>query len=130
MARDREQGHIVTVVGQEGQNVLVAVPMVGFPEGFQLSPGARVRLVNTPSGPAVGPVVRAMRVSVPPERLERREALNLEGRQQVFQDATVVTEQPAVEGAPAEDVVFVIESGDAEGPEQVMGVRRVSPERR
>jgi hypothetical protein len=130
MARDEEQGHIVTVVGQEGQNVLVAVPMVGFPEGFQLSPGARVRLVNTPSGPAVGPVVRAIRVSVPPERLERREALNLEGRQQVFQDATVVTEQPAVEGAPAEDVVFVIESGDAEGPEQVMGVRRVSPERR
>lgn len=130
MARDQEQGHIVTVAGQEGQNVLVAVPMVGFPEGFQLSPGARVRLVNTPSGPAVGPVVRAMRVSVPPERLERREALNLEGRQQVFQDATVVTEQPAVEGAPAEDVVFVIESGDAEGPEQVMGVRRVSPERR
>jgi hypothetical protein len=130
MARDEEQGHIVTVVGQEGQNVLVAVRMVGFPEGFQLSPGARVRLVNTPSGPAVGPVVRAIRVSVPPERLERREALNLEGRQQVFQDATVVTEQPAVEGAPAEDVVFVIESGDAEGPEQVMGVRRVSPERR
>jgi hypothetical protein len=130
MARDREQGHVVTVVGQEGQNVLVAVPMVGFPEGFQLSPGARVVLVNTPSGPGVGPVVRAMRVRVAPEGLERREALNLEGRQQVFQDATVVTEEPAVEGAPEEDVVFVIDTGDAEGPEQVMGVRRVNPERR
>jgi hypothetical protein len=130
MARDREQGHVVTVVGQEGQNVLVAVPMVGFPEGFQLSPGARVVLVNTPSGPGVGPVVRAMRVRVAPEGLERREALNLEGRQQVFQDATVVTEEPAVEGAPEEDVVFVIDTGDVEGPEQVMGVRRVNPERR
>jgi hypothetical protein len=130
MARDREQGHVVTVVGQEGQNVLVAVPMVGFPEGFQLSPGARVMLVSTPSGIGVGPVVRVMRARVPPEGLERREALNLEGRQQVFQEATVVAEQPAVEGAADEDIVFVVESADAEGPEQVMSVRRVNPERR
>jgi hypothetical protein len=130
MARDLEQGHVVTVVGQEGQNVLVAVPMVGFPKGFQLSPGARVMLVSTPSGIGVGPIVRAMRVRVPPEGLERREALNLEGRQQVFQEATVVTEQPAVEGAPDEDIVFVIDSANPEGPEQVMGVRRVNPDRR
>jgi hypothetical protein len=59
MARDLEKGHVVTVVGQEGQNVLVAVQMVGFPKGFQLSPGARVMLVSTPSGIGVGPIVRA-----------------------------------------------------------------------
>ena len=130
MARDREQGHVVTVVGQEGQNVLVAVPMVGFPEGFQLSPGARVMLVTTPFGLGVRPITRATRVRVPPETLERREALNLEGRQQMFQEATLVDEQPSVEGVPDEDIVWVVDSGDAEGPEQVIAVRRINPQRR
>jgi hypothetical protein len=130
MARDREQGHVVTVVNQEGQSVLVAIPMVGFPEGFQLSPGAQVMLVNTPFGVRVRPITRAIRVRVPPETLDRREALNLEGRQQVFQEATLVDEQPSVEGAPDENIVWVVESGDAEGPDQVIAVRRVGPQRR
>jgi hypothetical protein len=103
--------------------------MVGFPAGFQLPAGARVVLVSTPSGPGVKPIARVTRVRVSPEALERREALNLEGRQQVFQDATVVGEQPSVEGAPDEDLVWVVDSGDAEGPEQVIAVR-VHPERR
>lgn len=128
MARDEEQGHVVTVVSQEGQSVLVAVPMIGFPPGFQLPPGARVVLVSTPSGTGVKPIARAMPARVAPDALERRAALNLEGRQQVLQDATVIGEQPSVEGAPEEDIVWVVDSGDEEGPEQVIAVR-VHPER-
>ena len=129
MARDQEQGHVVTVVGQEGPNVLVAVPMVGFPAGFQLSPGARVVLVSTPFGPGVRPIAQATRATVPPEVLEQREALNLEGRQQVVQDATVIGEQPLVEGAPDSDIVWVVDSADTEGPEQVIAIRRANPKR-
>jgi hypothetical protein len=129
MARDEELGHVVTVVGQEDQNVLVAVPMIGFPPGFQLPPGARVVLVSTPTGPGVKPIARVIRGRVPPDVVERRAELNLEGRQQVLQDATVVGEQPSVEGAPEEDLVWVVDSGEAEGPEQVIAVR-VNPERR
>jgi hypothetical protein len=129
MARDEENGHVVTVISQEGQNVLVAVPMIGFPPGFQLPPGASVVLVSTPSGPGVRPIARVTRGRVSPDALERRETLNLEGRQQVLQDATVIGEQPSVEGAPEEDIVWVVDPGDAEGPEQVIAVR-VHPERR
>ena len=70
--KDGQEGHVVTVSSQEGQSVLVTVPMVGFPEGFQLPPGARVVLVSTPSGPAVRPLVRAVPGSVPPDALEQR----------------------------------------------------------
>lgn len=130
MARDQgEQGHVVTVVGQEGQSVLVAIPMVGFPEGFQLAPGARVVLVRTRSGLAARPLSRAVRVRVPPEVLERRAGANLvDGKE--LQEATVVGEQPPVEGAPDEDLVWVVDSGDAEGPQQVIAIRRANPERR
>lgn len=130
MARDQgEQGHVVTVVGQEGQSVLVAIPMAGFPEGFQLAPGARVVLVRTRSGLAARPLSRAVRVRVPPEVLERRAGANLvDGKE--LQEATVVGEQPPVEGAPDEDLVWVVDSGDAEGPQQVIAIRRANPERR
>jgi hypothetical protein len=130
MARDQgEQGHVVTVVGQEGQSVLVAIPMAGFPEGFQLAPGARVVLVRTRSGLAARPLSRAVRVRVPPEVLERRAGANLvDGKE--LQEATVVGEQPPVEGAPDEDLVWVVDSGDTEGPQQVIAIRRANPERR
>lgn len=125
MAEDRgEQGQVVTVAGQEGGDVLVAVPMVGFPEGFTLRPGERVVLVRTPSGPAVRPFVRAVRGRVSADELSGGE-LSLKGRRQVTQESTVVADQPR-EGARAEDedVVWVVERGDAEGPEQVIAVRR------
>lgn len=129
MARDQgEQGHVVTVVGQEGQSVLVAVPMAGFPEGFQLAPGARVVLVRARSGLAVRPLTRALRVRVPPEVLERRAGASFEGKE--LQEATVVGEQPPVGEAPDEDLVWVVDSGDAEGPDQVIGIRRANPERK
>ena len=128
MAKDEgEQGRLVPVAGQDGSNVLVSVPMVGFPEGFELPPGARVMLVNTPSGPAARPLVRATRTTVPREALEGRDELELDDRRAVLQDATVVGEQPQVEGAGDEDVVWLVESGEEKDPDQVIAVRLVNP---
>jgi hypothetical protein len=131
MAKEQhgEVGHVVTVARQEGQAALVAVPMVGFPEGFQLAPGARVVLVSTPSGPAVRPLVRSLSVDVPREALEERGELTVGDRRMMLQDATVVAEQPSVEGSPSEDIVWVVDSSDKEGPEQVIAVRLGSRER-
>jgi hypothetical protein len=111
MAREQgEEGHVVGVAGQEGTNALVALPMVGFPEGFQLPRGARVVLVTTPSGPAVRPLARGRPGPVPPEAVE--------------QDATVVGEQPRTAAPGPEEVVWVVESSDPETPDQVIAVRR------
>jgi hypothetical protein len=126
MARSQgEEGHVVSVTGQEGQNALVAVPMAGFPEGFQLPPGARVVLVRGPSGPAVRPLARAISGRVPPEAVEQRgEVPTGLGRRARMQDATVVGEQPSTERAGDEDVVWVVESTDPDAPDQVIAVRR------
>jgi hypothetical protein len=131
MAKEQqgEVGHVVSVVRQEGQTSLVAVPMVGFPEGFQLAPGARVVLVSTPSGPAVRPLVRAMRAEVPRDVLETRGELTVGDRRMTLQDATVIGEQPRAEESSDEDLVWVVDSTDKEGPEQVIAVRLGSRER-
>jgi hypothetical protein len=123
--RQEQQGHVVTVVSQDGANVLVSVPMLGFPEGFQLSPGARVVLVTTPSGHAVRPLARAVRASVPEEALGASEQVEAGGRTRRLQAATVVTEQPAEAAAPRrdEDVIWVVES-EGDEPDQVIAVRR------
>ena len=126
--KDGQEGHVVTVSSQEGQSVLVTVPMVGFPEGFQLPPGARVVLVSTPSGPAVRPLVRAVPGSVPPDALEQRGTPIPGGGRRVLQEATEVGKQPA-QGSPGEDVMWVVESSDPEGPEPVIAVRRANSER-
>lgn len=131
MAKEQqgEVGHVVTVARQEGQAALVAVPMAGFPEGFQLAPGARVVLVSTPSGPAVRPLVRSMTADVPRDAVEARGELTVGDRRLTLQDATVVDEQQSVEASPGEDTVWVVHSSDKEGPEQVIAVRLGSRER-
>jgi hypothetical protein len=124
-----EEGHVLTVVRQEGQRALVALPLLGFPEGFQLRPGSRVVLVSTPSGPAVRPLVQAIRTNVPSDVLEQRGEGDLGGRRMIFQDATVVDEHPRVEESPDDDVVWVVESSDKDAPGQVIAVRLGNRER-
>jgi hypothetical protein len=132
MARaEGEEGHVVSVTGQEGERALVAVRMVGFPEGFQLPEGARVVLASTPSGPVVRPLAQAISGRVPPEAVEQRGEVSLGlGRQGALQDATVVGEQPSTEAAPDEDVVWVVESTDRDATDQIIAVRRAGTERR
>ena len=132
MARNQgqgQEGHVVTVEKQEGQSALVAVPMVGFPDGFQLAPGSRVVLVSTPSGAAVRPLVRAIRATVPRDAQDHLDEPIAGGGRRVLQEATEVGDQPSVKGSSNEDVLWVVESSDADGPEQVIAVRNVTSER-
>jgi hypothetical protein len=51
---------VVKVEEQKQGSVLISIPMVGFPDGFQLRPGESVTLVEETSGRlAVRPLVRA-----------------------------------------------------------------------
>ena len=83
MAKEQgEEGRVVAVTAHDREReVLVSVPMEGFPEGFKL------------------------------------------------QDATVVATQDSPEASGAGDVVWVVESQDPEGPDQVIAVRRGRPRR-
>jgi hypothetical protein len=55
--RDVEELEVGTVIQQQGDKVTVAVPLVGFPPGFQLQPGDRVILVNEAAGVVARPLV-------------------------------------------------------------------------
>lgn len=52
-----EFGQIASITRQEGDRVLVSLPLVGFPPGYQLKPGAKVVVVFDEDGPAVRPAV-------------------------------------------------------------------------
>jgi len=52
-----EYGQITSIKQQEGDRVLVSLPMVGFPTGYTLRAGARVAVVFEENGPAARPAV-------------------------------------------------------------------------
>ena len=63
MARSEvEELEVATVVQQQDGKVTIALPMVGFPEGFRLEPGDQVVVVDQPAGLAVRPLVQLHRV--------------------------------------------------------------------
>jgi hypothetical protein len=132
MAKEQgEEGRVVAVTAHDREReVLVSVPMEGFPEGFKLAPGARVLLVNSPAGPVVRPLVMAIRAEVTSDLPQGRGELRL-GTDRIveLQDATVVATQDSPEASGAGDVVWVVESQDPEGPDQVIAVRRGRPRR-
>lgn len=117
-------GGVVTVVRQEGDRVLVSVPMVGFPEGFQLTPGDRVAVVSEPGGAEARPLVWSRRVTVDPQALQAG-TLEIEGRRVQSQAATL--HEGAAPGdretGAGERVVWVIENDDAERPGRVVASR-------
>ena len=132
MAKEQgEEGRVVAVTAQDREReALVSVPMQGFPEGFKLAPGARVLLVNSPSGPVVRPLVTAIRAEVPADLAQGRGELRLGADRVVeLQDATVVATQDSPEASGGGDVVWVVDSEDPEGPDQVIAVRRARPRR-
>lgn len=55
-----EFGKAARIAQQDGDRVLVSLPMVGFPPGYQLRPGASVVVVLEENGPAVRPAVEAV----------------------------------------------------------------------
>lgn len=113
-----ESGQVTQVTRQEGDRVLVSVPMIGFPPGFQLRSGERVVLVHDETGPAVRPLVRAVTLDAPPEETAGAQAA---GAQRYEVQESAVREE---EGGGGQYVVWVVDHGSAEGPEQVIAVRR------
>ena len=125
-----EGGPIATVGGQEGDHVLVSLPMVGFPAGFRLRAGERVVVVTTDDGgAAVMPLVRSSvqrgvgRSAVAEAQshadgsVEDR-SIDVAGQRATVQQATVVNEPDG-----RDLVVWVVDPGTADGPPQVIGTR-------
>jgi len=110
-----EFGQITSITQQEGDRVLVSLPMVGFPLGYQLPPGARVVIVFDENGPAVRPAVDAVPISdSAPEAAGA--TLNAAGRS--FQVPANIVRDDSDSG---EAVAFVI--GSDEG-DQVVAIGR------
>lgn len=129
----QERNGAATVIEQQGARVRVEyqgerimVPMVGFPPTFKLRPGERVILVDQPSGPIARPLVRAISSRIPQQALERGREFEIEGQRLVIQESTVVYEpEPSKEQRPTEEhVLWFVDPGEAEGPNQVIAIRR------
>lgn len=125
-----EGGPIAMVAGQEGDRVLVSLPMVGFPAGFRLREGERVVVVTADDGrAAVMPLVRSS-VQRDLGRSEVAEAqahadgsvedrsIEVAGEPATVQPSTIVNE-----GDGRELVVWVVDPGTADGPSQVIATR-------
>jgi hypothetical protein len=117
-----EEGVVASIVKQEGDRVVISVPMVGFPRGFQLRSGERVVLVKEVSGPAARPLIRSTVVQLPLAKLTAG-AFEIDGQPHVLQAASV-RDEPSPRVEPGESVVFVVDEGSAPGPKQVIAIRR------
>ena len=130
MAPERDRS--ATVISQEGSRLQVehagqrlSVPMRGFPEGFTLRAGSRVILYDEPSGPVARPLVRAIRSTVRPEEVQRREGLQAAGSRLEMQPGTIVEERaPAAQPASDEYELWVVERAGDEIADQVIAARR------
>lgn len=127
----RERSGSATVVSQEGTQLRVSyrdqqltARMLGFPPGFKLRPGERVILADEPSGLTARPLVRVIRRGVRREALERDRQADLAGEQVAMQEGTAVALEP--EQAPRRPdwaTIWIVEPGDAKGPQQVIAAR-------
>lgn len=123
----QERNGAATVIAQEGtllrvehRGMQLTVPMQGFPNGFRLRPGARVILIDEPSGVVARPLVRALASRLKRETLQRRGAVEVEGRRLEMQESTILEEQA---GGSDEYDVWVVERAGEPG-DQVIAARR------
>lgn len=133
LRKAKERNGAAKVITQEGTRLQVehkgerlTVPMRGFPPGFTLRPGARVVLYDESSGPVARPLVRAVRSRIRREDVEKRGALEIEGRRLEMQDSTVLEEaQPRGEERPSDEYeVWIVERAEGDATEQVIAARR------
>lgn len=109
-------GQVATVSSQEGDRVLLSIPMVGFPEGFRLQPGDRVAVVNEGRGPVAVPLVRSFEAGRASENARGIEASG---------ERYDVSEAAVRYGEGNRVIVFVIErEPGSKGGEQVFAIRR------
>jgi hypothetical protein len=116
-----EAGRVLEVIQQDGDNLVVSVPMAGFPPGFKIRPGERVVLMNDDGGPTVRPLVRAVEADAVDTQGDEARANN---QRFALQPGTIRNTDP---GAGTRPVVFVLDKGAASGPEQVLSIRPGKP---
>ena len=104
-------GHVATVSTQEGDRVLVSIPMVGFPKGFKLEKGDRVSVVQSEHGAIALPLVRSFETSRGLESVKASDDYRIT-------DATVES------GEGNRTVLFVVEREAGDETPQVFGIRR------
>src|SRR2546426_801942 len=115
-----EHGAPATVVQGQKDSVLVSIPMVGFPPGFQLRPGEKVMVMVEGSDLVARPLVEMAVVNESVEDLAASGKIDISGRPHVLQPATALgkSDHPK-QGA----VVFVVDPGSAPGPKQIVAAR-------
>lgn len=109
-------GHVATVGSQEGDHVLISVPMVGFPAGFKLQKGDRVAVVQSRNGAVAVPLVRSFEAS-------SEQSAALTGRGSGGGAALAVSEATIQSGQGDRVVVFTLER-EGDGAPNVLSVRR------
>jgi hypothetical protein len=114
---------VAVVAGQVGDQVLLSVPIAGFPPGFRLREGERVALAAVDEGIVARPLVR-MSVVPSAEVSAGHGAAVFGGRFAAVQDATLRSDVPASDTAPVgSQVVFEIDIGSHQGPPQAVAIR-------
>lgn len=107
---------VTTVTEQQGDRVLLSVPMAGFPAGFQLRRGDQVTLIYDESGISARPLVKVV-----------ADGAQLQGGQARAEGNTFELSAAAVdnsEGASGNLVLFVVEQeGNTVDAGQVIAVR-------
>ncbi|HET8775477.1 MAG TPA: hypothetical protein VFP80_16875 [Thermoanaerobaculia bacterium] len=110
-----QSGQVIAVNGQDGNRVLLSVPMEGFPDGFQLRAGDRVVLVQGETGPAVRPLTRAY----PVDRTDEKDGLLRTADHEFYVQAATVRSR----SQDQQHMVFSVPNDRGE-PEQLLSIRR------
>jgi hypothetical protein len=114
-----QSGLVVAITQQEGDRIVLSIPLAGFPQGFQLRAGDKVVLIQSTNGLEARPLAHARELHRAPERKGQRLAAdNLEF---ALQDATLNAESPDNRTA-----LFTVPN-EGGRPEEVLSVR--SPRR-
>ena len=111
---------IASIVGQQGDTVLVSVPMVGFPEGFQLRPGERVVLEEADDEQLrARPLVRAILEAPDSDAASRPGVVSVSGSEHIIQRSTALSKRDT-----GEATTFVVDRGHSNWPtHNVIAVR-------
>ena len=116
---------VATVVRQEGDTVVVSLPVSGFPEGFELLAGDEVALAHTEDGMVAMPLVDVEEIEVAASGDEA--GMQSDAGQYEFAQATARDDDFAgpSAGKTIHAKVWTIRSSKPGAPKRVVGVRRV-----
>lgn len=114
-----EHGSPAIIVDVDGTNVLVAIPLTGFPPGFQVKPGQRIMVMIEGSGLTARPIVDVHHVTDSSADMVNNGTVVINNETHEVQ-ADAAHDDPAHTGSA---VVAVMDHGNASGPKQVFGTR-------